>query len=193
MYISVVENAPYYRELSPNNHKENITMSKIKEKIASLPALNTATPESDNQSKYIMNVSFITKRFQGNKDINFYIFSIARYMHEHLEELNSIHSLLFIALGNLKDSLLALIDERQGKDLVVINYILSHIQSVLDNPSSIEEDKEHLLDILRACIGAIRSKNNLKRDKIKTEIDDLKAKLARHDVVEKEIVLALYG
>ena len=148
--------------------------------------------KSDNQPRYIRDVSFITESFRGGDDVNPYIFLIARYMNEHLEELDDTHSILFIHLEILKNHLLDRIegcDPKSGvaeemSSLEVNNYIISLILSVLDNPASLEKDRMALLYAMRACIYAIGSKNT-------HSLDDLRAELARLELIEKEIILSL--
>ena len=176
---------------SSNNQKENITMSKRKESKVTPLVLSPVMSKSDNQHKCIMDASFITESFLfEGQEINSYILSIARYMNEHLEVLDDTHSILFIALENLKNHLLATIVGCDPKpalaeemsSLEVNKYILSRIQSVLDNPSSIKDAKKDLLDILRACIEAIKSYNNSRLDRVKN-------RLGRQELIEKEIAL----
>ena len=153
-----------------------------------------ATHNSDNQPKDSMNVSFIDTWFYcKDRDTNAHIFSIVRYMLEHIAEIDDSHSLLFLLLENLKSNLLARTEsceelrpyvEQVYKKEKVDKYIIRRIQSVIDNPSSLEDDKEDLLDIMLACIDSIRSNNNRK-------LADLRAELAPYEWTEKEIIFTL--
>ena len=162
-----------------------------------LNTVNTATSESDNQPKTSLRYSMIAERFRCiQSDINSHIFTITRYMNEHVTEIDATHTLLFIHLEKLKNSLLDRIEEYDPKFQVnalrngrlysgveIDNYIISLILSVLDNPSSLEEDKMVLLYTMRACVNAIRSKNT-------HSLDNLKIEVARRELIEKEIALS---
>ena len=160
-------------------------MSKRKESKATPLDLITATIKSNAHFEVIVDATFIGAWFQcKDHDTNGHLFSIVKYMREYLEELDDTHAILFSYLEKLKANLLERnegyvedeIDIQCLPEITADNCIISLIQSVLDNPSSIEEDKDHLLHILQACIYAIRSKNDRELDKIKARLDRMKAK-----------------
>ena len=177
--------------------------------------------KSDNQPKDIKDLSTITVSFRCNhSDTNSIILSIVRCMSEHTEEIDATHSILFSYLENLRDNLITRIkpSAKGGLDMgvEVDCYILKRIESVINNPLTLEENKEDLVQLMVACIYAIRSDNNCKLekekakynkmkadfdaedDKEKAEIDKMeaeyekeKALLARQELIAKEILLAL--